>query len=78
MWYVVYLSPDSESEKEFVRSSSLVFISLFLETPRMLFTLLMLLAMLNLSLSGISAILQSLILLLVSDIIKMTEHRYVV
>ena len=76
MWYI-YL-PDSESEKEFVRSSSLVFISLFLETPRMLFTLLMLLAMLNLSLSGISAILQSLILLLVSDIIKMTEHRYVV
>ena len=61
--------PDSESEKEFVSSSSLVFISHFLVTPM---TVLMLLDMLSLSLSGISAILQSLILLLVSHVNKMT------
>ena len=40
----------------------------------MLLTVLMLLAMLTLSLSGISAILQYLILLLVSDVNKRTEY----
>ena len=73
IWIFFVIKPDSESEKEFVSSSSLVFISHFLVTPRMLLTVLMLLAMLNLSLSGISAILQSLIVLLVSHDSKMTR-----